>query len=199
MPDHFNPNGMPSGSGRIGSSASIDVAAEADQRTARTRGQTAFGSRTTDTASEVISGFIDALNETAVTMNQNLSSVSAAVARDAAFEVNLTAPVAAIERDLRAILSQICFGGAPQESGVDGRTLDTHTGMTTHTANAAGDEQAATDENTRCTVCLEPFETGDEVRLLPCFHKYHKVCIDPHLLRHGPRCPICRHNILQTS
>ena len=29
-----------------------------------------------------------------------------------------------------------------------------------------------------CSVCLEPFVTGDEVKRLPCLHIFHVSCID---------------------
>ena len=42
-----------------------------------------------------------------------------------------------------------------------------------------------------CTVCLEDFRVGDQVRILPCLHSYHCSCIDTWLLEHGD-CPICK-------
>ncbi|OAL23718.1 hypothetical protein AYO20_10923 [Fonsecaea nubica] len=34
----------------------------------------------------------------------------------------------------------------------------------------------------RCSICTEDFSIGEQVRLLPCSHKYHPACIDPWLL-----------------
>eukprot|EP00041_Stephanoeca_diplocostata_P036744 m.1352703 g.1352703 ORF g.1352703 m.1352703 type:complete len:790 (-) comp24927_c0_seq2:121-2490(-) len=42
-----------------------------------------------------------------------------------------------------------------------------------------------------CTVCLDKFEDGIEVRALRCGHIYHLPCIDPWLLDHGT-CPLCK-------
>eukprot|EP00871_Galdieria_phlegrea_P002837 jgi/Galph1/3554/GphlegSOOS_G2221.1 len=37
-----------------------------------------------------------------------------------------------------------------------------------------------------CAVCLEPFQDGECLRILPCFHQFHTACIDPWLKRRGP-------------
>ena len=50
-------------------------------------------------------------------------------------------------------------------------------------------ENCQTDE--RCTVCIEDFGKGEEVRVLPCDHIYHLKCIDTWLVRNGT-CPVCK-------
>lgn len=47
-----------------------------------------------------------------------------------------------------------------------------------------------------CPVCLEHFLCGDEQRILPCSHAYHRACIDEWLHSHGT-CPICRLDICE--
>lgn len=47
-----------------------------------------------------------------------------------------------------------------------------------------------------CRICLEQFVNGEELRLLPCFHKYHKDCVD-HWLKMSSKCPICKSSIAQ--
>ena len=48
-------------------------------------------------------------------------------------------------------------------------------------------------ERTKCSICLEDFQCGDVVRTLPCFHSFHKDCID-RWLRSKSICPICKHS-----
>ena len=43
-----------------------------------------------------------------------------------------------------------------------------------------------------CAICTEDFETGQDIRILPCTHKYHPECVDPWLLNISGTCPICR-------
>ena len=45
-----------------------------------------------------------------------------------------------------------------------------------------------------CAVCLDPFEGGQQLRMLPCLHRFHKECIDSWLFR-NPLCPLCKADI----
>lgn len=45
-----------------------------------------------------------------------------------------------------------------------------------------------------CSVCLEDFAAAEVLRTLPCFHRYHKDCIDEWLLRDAT-CPVCKHAV----
>ena len=50
-------------------------------------------------------------------------------------------------------------------------------------------------ETTTCAVCLETFEDGDTVRLLPrCAHEFHAACVD-RWLKKRDACPVCRRSI----
>ncbi|XP_033109854.1 uncharacterized protein LOC117111082 [Anneissia japonica] len=46
-------------------------------------------------------------------------------------------------------------------------------------------------QNRSCSICMADYETGDNLRKLPCFHDYHDTCIDQWLVK-NPACPICR-------
>ncbi|KAK0122144.1 hypothetical protein ONS95_010405 [Cadophora gregata] len=46
-----------------------------------------------------------------------------------------------------------------------------------------------------CSICTEDFTTGEDVRVLPCDHRYHPACIDPWLLNVSGTCPLCRHDL----
>ncbi|KAM9849932.1 LOW QUALITY PROTEIN: E3 ubiquitin-protein ligase RNF130 [Aulostomus maculatus] len=47
-----------------------------------------------------------------------------------------------------------------------------------------------------CAVCIEAYQLNDVVRILPCKHVFHKVCVDPWLNEHCI-CPMCKLNILK--
>ncbi|EDO41758.1 predicted protein, partial [Nematostella vectensis] len=47
-----------------------------------------------------------------------------------------------------------------------------------------------------CPVCLDGYKSGEVIRILPCNHEYHKLCIDPWLVEHRT-CPMCKLNILK--
>ncbi|KAF2098075.1 hypothetical protein NA57DRAFT_57241 [Rhizodiscina lignyota] len=48
------------------------------------------------------------------------------------------------------------------------------------------------DQPLGCSICTEDFERGEDVRVLPCNHKFHPACIDPWLLNVSGTCPLCR-------
>ncbi|KAE8449262.1 hypothetical protein EG329_008429 [Mollisiaceae sp. DMI_Dod_QoI] len=60
----------------------------------------------------------------------------------------------------------------------------------------SGEETAAPQgSELGCSICTEDFTTGEDVRVLPCNHKYHPACIDPWLLNVSGTCPLCRHDL----
>jgi hypothetical protein len=44
----------------------------------------------------------------------------------------------------------------------------------------------------KCTICLMPYDDGDNLRILRCKHGFHVECIDQWLTGHVNSCPICR-------
>eukprot|EP00177_Eucheuma_denticulatum_P005319 GFKZ01009668.1.p1 GENE.GFKZ01009668.1~~GFKZ01009668.1.p1 ORF type:complete len:702 (+),score=68.44 GFKZ01009668.1:324-2429(+) len=50
------------------------------------------------------------------------------------------------------------------------------------------------DKEIRCCICMCDVEVGEELRVLPCNHKYHKSCIDEWLTYNGC-CPVCKKRI----
>ena len=46
------------------------------------------------------------------------------------------------------------------------------------------------DEHLGCSICTEDFTVGEDVRVLPCDHKFHPPCIDPWLINVSGTCPL---------
>ena len=57
---------------------------------------------------------------------------------------------------------------------------------------SAAHDGTAEDGGLSCSICTEDFNKGEEVRVLPCNHKFHPDCVDPWLLNVSGTCPLCR-------
>ena len=44
----------------------------------------------------------------------------------------------------------------------------------------------------QCLICLEDYQTDDDLRLMSCKHAYHKECVDRWLQVGRNNCPACR-------
>lgn len=47
-----------------------------------------------------------------------------------------------------------------------------------------------TDNGLACSVCTDDFVKGQDIRVLPCDHRFHPECIDPWLLNVSGTCPL---------
>ncbi|SPO03427.1 uncharacterized protein DNG_06110 [Cephalotrichum gorgonifer] len=47
-------------------------------------------------------------------------------------------------------------------------------------------------DNLGCSICTDDFSVGEDVRVLPCSHKFHPACVDPWLTNVSGTCPLCR-------
>jgi hypothetical protein len=46
------------------------------------------------------------------------------------------------------------------------------------------------DDGLGCSICTDDFEKGQDIRVLPCDHKFHPECVDPWLLNVSGTCPL---------
>ncbi|PWA00949.1 hypothetical protein BB558_002971 [Smittium angustum] len=52
--------------------------------------------------------------------------------------------------------------------------------------------ETSTNDKVECLICFEEFKDEDLVRIIPCYHPFHKQCIDTWLLGESGSCPTCR-------
>lgn len=53
-----------------------------------------------------------------------------------------------------------------------------------------GADKTSQDDSLVCSICTEDFEKGQDLRVLPCDHKFHPECVDPWLLNVSGTCPL---------
>ena len=52
------------------------------------------------------------------------------------------------------------------------------------------------EEAKKCSICLNIFCDGEDMRYLTCLHRFHKECIDAWLLR-NITCPLCKKDLIK--
>uniref|UniRef100_A0A0G4GG65 RING-type E3 ubiquitin transferase n=1 Tax=Chromera velia CCMP2878 TaxID=1169474 RepID=A0A0G4GG65_9ALVE len=61
-------------------------------------------------------------------------------------------------------------------------------------AEEGGEEIDEDDERHSCRICLVTFEEDEDIRCLPCLHRFHSQCIMS-WLKQSKACPICKNEI----
>merc|ERR1712129_304935 len=87
------------------------------------------------------------------------------------------------------------FGGDVDEGGYDDAVMCQHERQR-HIPMLPTRTLKATDlQGKSCRICLQPFEAGEMVKTLLCFHQFHVHCADP-WFQHKLNCPTCRHTTI---
>ncbi|KAM0900193.1 hypothetical protein ACQ4PT_020806 [Festuca glaucescens] len=66
--------------------------------------------------------------------------------------------------------------------------------LETKTYGGGPEEGMSADGSTGCVICIQDYEDGDEISVVPCSgrHQFHQRCIDEWFTRKR-LCPLCRH------
>ena len=74
---------------------------------------------------------------------------------------------------------------------------DSHTTQTPLGTQAKASEPKRQTQETEkeCLVCLGTFGPGDQIRVLPCMHTFHKECVDEWLNLGHNDCPLCKQEV----
>lgn len=93
---------------------------------------------------------------------------------------------------VRDILRNLCG----KQKGLEADTIDACTLKMTLSSKPEADKKgpAADTAQTQCMICLEEFQAGETLRVLPCFHRYHQACVDNWFSR-SACCPVCKHDV----
>ncbi|KAI0806494.1 hypothetical protein GGR55DRAFT_210897 [Xylaria sp. FL0064] len=85
---------------------------------------------------------------------------------------------------------------AEPSPGASGNTTSSHEpGSASAPTNSTQDktkEPEPEEDHPGCSICTEDFTVGEDVRVLPCNHKFHPACVDPWLVNVSGTCPLCR-------
>jgi len=100
-----------------------------------------------------------------------------------------------------AEVAAVTDGAADDSKAPRATTAATTSGTApeSHTDSERSAEAGTNEGDLGCSICTEDFTTGEDVRVLPCKHKYHPACIDPWLLNVSGTCPLCRHDLRPTT
>lgn len=105
--------------------------------------------------------------------------VAAAVAQQRAAETE--------RRVMRDSMAQARVGFAVPGARPESLAATTSTMLHREGENGGGPSQG-------CSICCENFRDGEQLRLLPCLHRYHAACVDRWLAQ-SRTCPVCKHDI----
>jgi Ring finger domain len=61
--------------------------------------------------------------------------------------------------------------------------------------NHNDDDVLQTTEFDVCSICLDEYEVGDKLRVLPCHHAFHSKCVGKWLSERSAVCPLCKEDL----
>lgn len=104
-------------------------------------------------------------------------------------QMNGTQPAPVDTSEQRRSTENPVVTGAQQQESPEAVTTETATGVGKAEEGAASTENNA-ENGLACSVCVDDFVKGQDIRVLPCNHRFHPDCIDPWLLNVSGTCPL---------
>ena len=98
-----------------------------------------------------------------------------------------------------ASLQDLCDRlGEVKKRGAEDIIIDRLTTEVYHAPDSTCNAEEMKTHQITCHICLNDYQAEDELRVMPCKHKYHKDCLDQ-WLKLNSVCPICKYNIQDES
>ncbi|RCH78646.1 hypothetical protein CU098_006285 [Rhizopus stolonifer] len=94
------------------------------------------------------------------------------------------------------LLDLATFIGPARRPTVSQEAIDSHVPLLKYTQQV---KQTMLGNAEGCQVCLNNYQSEEDVRVLDCHHGFHKECIDKWLTEGQNKCPLCRHQPVPTS
>jgi hypothetical protein len=60
---------------------------------------------------------------------------------------------------------------------------------------ASFQKESSSECNETCPICIDEYHDGESVKVLPCGHIYHPLCIEPWFLAKSTACPLCKADV----
>ncbi|OEL29458.1 hypothetical protein BAE44_0009522 [Dichanthelium oligosanthes] len=103
--------------------------------------------------------------------------------------------------DIMRIISQLEEAGEASYPNSGSAAVANQLGKQTFRAAGGGNDDGSVDHQScggitcACSICLEDFEDGEEIGVVPCWgrHEFHTNCITKWLGQYSNMCPLCRH------
>ena len=107
----------------------------------------------------------------------------------------LEQPAREVKQDTPALVTDTPRPSTPQATWYEAASSATKTDADPSAAAVPPQDSDSSKEvrdSPNCSICTEDFTLGEELRVLPCNHKFHPLCVDPWLLNVSGTCPLCR-------
>ena len=81
-------------------------------------------------------------------------------------------------------------GSSAGEEELKGPNTEIHDANPARAPGIGTKSESSDASNFSCPICTDDFIKGQDIRVLPCNHKFHPDCIDPWLLNVSGTCPL---------